>query len=582
MTRNPDPEYADVSKTVICSEKVAIAIEQSARDDLEELRETYDETLREAKMLPKLIKKHRRRAAQLLEDMKSCVSARLVRIAGWIVFRVLSKILTAIQFNKTQLEILKKVRSSNRNPIIYLPVHKSHLDYILISFVLYMNNIKPPLVAAGDNLHIPFFGNLLRGLGAFFIRRKIDPEDGAKDHVYRAVLEQYMAENLKSGESMEFFLEGGRSRSGKVVLPKTGLLSVIVNCIVENKISDVSIVPVGVSYDKLMDGSFVEEQLGKSKKPESFSVASKSIWAALHSNYGSVRVDFCQPFSLREYLRKVSDTIYSGNAVGRLQNHSLRFTSNNNSTSKCSPQTPCVACSAKAPGLRSIPSTASLYGLDCVVDSEKRIIIQDLAEHIIHDASQSSALMSTQLLSFLLLSKYRKGVTMRQLVPAMNWLRDEVIARKKEVGFSGETADVIRYAYNLLGRDLVTTEVIQMARSSSNSSSIASGGSAASTGQREGTEESNRVRKIVLLKPATKLSYILELQYYSNAVVSTFALDSIVGELTKHSYCPTLFFFRVLCQYEMFFSFLQQRTQSLLRLISEWMHFMISEATMTS
>lgn len=567
MSRNPETEYTDVSRSVIRSDKVTRAIERSAREELEDLREAYDETLREEKVLPKLVKKHRKRARGMLERMKSCISSSLMRIAGWIMFKVLSKILTTIQFNKGQIDMLKKVRSSNRNPIIYLPVHRSHLDYILISFVLYMNNIKPPLVAAGDNLHIPFFGNLLRGLGAFFIRRKMDPKEGSKDHVYRAVLEQYMAENLKSGESLEFFLEGGRSRSGKLLIPKTGLLSVVVNTVIEGKINDVSIVPVGVSYDKLIEGNFVHEQLGKAKQAENFSLASKAIWTTLHSNYGSVRVDFCQPFSLKEYLRGVSDSIYSGNVVNRLQDHSYGENAGDHgyknspfanpsaqvptggqvpaggqvptggqlsNVSKCSPRKPCVACSAKAPGLRSIPSTASLYGLDAVVDTEKRRIIQDLGEHIIFDASQSSALMSTQLLSFLLLSKYRKGATMRQLVPAMNWLRDEVILRKKEVGFTGETSDVIRYAYNLLGRDLVTTEVIQMARSSSISSNASLG--SLSPGQpRNGelSEDTSRVKKIVLLKPATKLSYILELQYYSNSVVSTFALDSIVGQCKR-------------------------------------------------
>lgn len=540
MSRNAEPEYVDVSRNVIRSNAVKGAIEQSARQELDELRETYDETLQETKILPKLIKKHRIRATRLLEDMKSSISARLLKIAGWIMFRVFSKILTTVQFNKSQIEVLRKVRSSNRNPVIYLPVHRSHLDYILISFVLYMNNIKPPLVAAGNNLYIPFFGNLLRGLGAFFIRRKMDPQEGQKDHVYRAVLEQYMTENLKSGESLEFFLEGGRSRSGKIILPKTGLLSVIVNCVIENKISDVSIVPVGVSYDKLIDGNFTDEQLGKSKTPENFSVASKSIWTALHRNYGSVRVDFCQPFSLREYLRKVSDSIYSGNSVGRLKNHSSSFPTIGGKVPepnwKCSPQQPCVACSAKAPGLRSIPSNASLYGLDCIVESEKRIIIQDLGEHVVHDASQASALMSTQLLAFLLLYKFPKGATMRTLVPAMNWLRDEVVSRKRDVGFSGEMADVIRYAYSLLGRDLVSTEVIQMNRTSMSvpppTSPPASPANSVSSGHRDVAEDSNRFRKIVVLKPATKLSYILELQYYSNAVVSAFALDSIVGQLT--------------------------------------------------
>jgi glycerol-3-phosphate O-acyltransferase 1/2 len=100
-----------------------------------------------------------------------------------------------------------------------------------------MNNIKPPLVAAGDNLLIPFFGNLMRGLGAFFIKRRLDHKSGKKDHVYRAVLHSYMTENLREGHSLEFFIEGGRSRSGKALMPKSGLLSVVVDSVLEGIIS---------------------------------------------------------------------------------------------------------------------------------------------------------------------------------------------------------------------------------------------------------------------------------------------------------------------------------------------------------
>lgn len=99
--------------------------------------------------------------------------------------------------------------------------------------MLYLNNVKAPLVAASDNLLIPFFGNLLRGLGAFFVKRKLDEPNGRPDHVYKAILQTYMQENLKAGHSLELFLEGGRSRSGKPLIPKSGLLSVIVDAIAE-------------------------------------------------------------------------------------------------------------------------------------------------------------------------------------------------------------------------------------------------------------------------------------------------------------------------------------------------------------
>lgn len=187
-----------------------------------------------------------------------------------------------------------------------------------------MNNIKPPLVAAGDNLNITFFGQLLRGLGAFFIKRRSEAS-GLQPNMYQAIMRSYITENLRAGNSLEFFMEGGRTRSGKVVMPKFGLLSIVVDALRQGKLSficfnlkhflqpidiaigavdDVYIVPVSISYEKLIEGSFIDEQLGLPKKFENFSDASKAIWETLHSNYGIVRVDFSKPFLLKEYLHQ--------------------------------------------------------------------------------------------------------------------------------------------------------------------------------------------------------------------------------------------------------------------------------------
>lgn len=163
-----------------------------------------------------------------------------MRIAGWILYRLLSRIFTSIQFNKSQLDCIRacvtKPKNGRNIPVVYLPLHRSHLDYILISFILYMNNIKPPLVAAGDNLMIPFFGQLMRGLGAFFIKRRTSSEE--QDRVYLAILQSYITENLREGNSLEFFIEGGRTRSGKMVMPKFGLLSIVLDVLLQGKLLD--------------------------------------------------------------------------------------------------------------------------------------------------------------------------------------------------------------------------------------------------------------------------------------------------------------------------------------------------------
>lgn len=118
--------------------------------------------------------------------MRSKISDVLLRLTSWVLYKLLPCFLSGVAAHPAQVEMLKAATEKAPNaPLIFLPLHRSHLDYILISFILLNNDIRSPIVAAGNNLRIPFFGALLRGLGAFFIKRKIDPLTGKKDITYR-------------------------------------------------------------------------------------------------------------------------------------------------------------------------------------------------------------------------------------------------------------------------------------------------------------------------------------------------------------------------------------------------------------
>lgn len=162
----------------------------------------------------------KQRATDLLNQMRTCISSMLLRIAGWILIKVLCRLFNSVLYRPSEMQMLKHSVRQQSAPLVFLPVHRSHLDYVLISFVLYMKGVAPPLVAAGDNLNIPLFGTLMRGLGAFFIRRRMDPIPGVRDVVYRSLLQAYVTENLKVHQNLEFFIEGARSRTGKLLLPK--------------------------------------------------------------------------------------------------------------------------------------------------------------------------------------------------------------------------------------------------------------------------------------------------------------------------------------------------------------------------
>ncbi|KAH7980765.1 hypothetical protein HPB49_019063 [Dermacentor silvarum] len=465
-------DYVPIPKEILSSERVEDAINRAIEDDPETDRA-----------------EHRKRAASIFERMRASISTTLLRVAVWFMHRIMSRMLTGVYVPRGQIDMIKRATEQNF-PMVYLPLHRSHLDYILVTYLLYLNGMRVPLVAAGDNLLIPIFGQLLRGLGGFFIKRRLDFKDGRKDHVYRAVLKEYMKEILKANHSLEFFLEGGRSRTGKTRLPKAGLLSVIVNALTEEPVEDVYIVPISISYEKLLDGNFVSEQLGEPKVMETFTAALTSIWRILHSNYGAVRVDFCQPFSLREFL-KSARTLSLGPMYFDCPLSLLGSAKDD----------------ARLIKSKECASASSLASADSLPE-DTRTAIKSLANHVVYQSTASLALMSTNLVAFLLLTKHRKGGTLQQLAESLCWLRAAVSLRNHQVMCPGESADSVRHACFLLGKEMVISETVQMEWSS-------------------GDTENNNV-KIVFYRPALHLPSVLELQYYANAVVPVFVHEAIV------------------------------------------------------
>ncbi|XP_008197640.1 glycerol-3-phosphate acyltransferase 1, mitochondrial isoform X2 [Tribolium castaneum] len=449
-------DYPQVAEIVLKDDRLKKAIEKTALQQYQDSERNDDEFYQE------LLKNNHKRAKKLLYGMRSTLSDFLLRFTSWVLYKLLPCFLSCVVAHPGQINMLKEAGKTSL-PLIFLPLHRSHLDYILISFILLNNNVRSPLVAAGDNLRIPFFGSLLRGLGAFFIKRRIDPVMGRKDHLYKAVLHTYMNECLRAGHNMEFFLEGGRTRTGKPCMPKYGILSVIVEAFMDGTIEDALLVPVSVNYEKLVDGNFVREQLGQPKEMETFGAAIKGIWHVLNSDYGMMRIDFNQPFSLRELVKTF-------NASKKLQNGFKKM-------------------------LKSNPSTTSLYGTD-VVSDEHKSVVESISKHIIYDCARSTSVMSTNALAFLLLTKFREGATIEQLVAALDSLRHELDVARKDLGFTGDSIDVVNYAIELLGPGLVRKEKIN------------------------GED---------IIKPMAILPNVIELTYYSNTLVTHYALESIVA-----------------------------------------------------
>ncbi|WP_101675211.1 glycerol-3-phosphate 1-O-acyltransferase PlsB [Alloalcanivorax mobilis] len=181
--------------------------------------------------------------------------------------------------------------------IIYVPCHRSHIDYLLLSYVVYRNGLVPPHIAAGINLNLPVVGTILRRGGAFFMRRSF-----RDNPLYSAVFYEYLHSITTRGFSIEYFVEGGRSRSGRMLQPRTGMLAMTVRSFLRDARKPIAFVPVYVGYEKVIEaGSYIGELHGGKKKKESVFGLLKSL-KVLRSHFGQVHVNFGEPIRLVDFL----------------------------------------------------------------------------------------------------------------------------------------------------------------------------------------------------------------------------------------------------------------------------------------
>ncbi len=181
--------------------------------------------------------------------------------------------------------------------VIYVPCHRSHIDYLLLSYLLFRNGLTPPHIAAGINLNMPLIGGLLRRGGAFFMRRTFKGNP-----LYTAVFNEYLHCLFSKGFPVEYFVEGGRSRTGRMLQPKTGMLAITLRSFLRSNRLPVVFVPVYIGYERVLEGrTYLGELRGASKKKESIFDIFKVI-GALKQRFGQVWVNFGEPIKLAEFL----------------------------------------------------------------------------------------------------------------------------------------------------------------------------------------------------------------------------------------------------------------------------------------
>ncbi len=203
-------------------------------------------------------------------------------------------------YNGVNVYNIERLQNANKdNEIIYVPCHRSHIDYLLLSYVLYHNGLQVPHIAAGINLNMPVVGPILRRGGAFFMRRTFK---GNK--LYAAVFDEYLHSVFSHGYSTEYFVEGGRSRTGRTLNPKAGMLAMTLRSYLRDSRKPIIFMPVYVGYEKVFESNSYQGELkGKKKKKEGLGSLVTSL-RSMKRSFGKVRVTFGDPINFDQLLDK--------------------------------------------------------------------------------------------------------------------------------------------------------------------------------------------------------------------------------------------------------------------------------------
>jgi len=211
-------------------------------------------------------------------------------LLGWVLNRI---------YDGVAVGNAERIRQVARDyELVYVPCHRSHMDYLLVSYVLFHQGLVPPHIAAGINLNFWPIGSVLRRAGAFFLRRSF-----SGNKLYGAIFNEYLNILFNKGYSVEYFPEGGRSRTGRLLQPKTGMLTMTVeNVLRGGRKKPLLLVPVYIGYDKIMEGSsYLGELRGNNKKSESIGQL-LGARKALKQSFGQVHVNFGKPVCIETWL----------------------------------------------------------------------------------------------------------------------------------------------------------------------------------------------------------------------------------------------------------------------------------------
>lgn len=281
------------SKQRMASVGPTLPIRQQMLKMLLNSQEISDAIQEEAKSKNISIEKARKNALSMLNEIAANFTYRALKITDYILTWAWNRLYQGLKV--THADPIRGL-AQNGHEIVYAPCHRSHMDYLLLSYVLYRQGLVPPHIAAGINLNFWPAGPIFRRLGAFFIRRSF-----RGNKLYTSVFRKYLAELFIRGYSVEYFIEGGRSRTGRLLDPKTGMLMMTIQTLLRGDPRPISIVPVYIGYEHVLEvATYAKELRGATKQKE-------NLWQTLKAFFklkklGLGYVNFGDPIPLNQFL----------------------------------------------------------------------------------------------------------------------------------------------------------------------------------------------------------------------------------------------------------------------------------------
>ncbi len=234
----------------------------------------------------------RAEAEKIFREITANMNSTYLAILNWIVSPIFRRLFASID----TLGLEKVSDYAKRHPVVLIPSHRSYFDFLILSWLFYGNHLVPPHIAARENMAFGPFGFIFRHAGAFFLRRSFD------EPLYKEIFRAYVGYLVREGFTQEFFIEGGRSRTGRSLAPRLGMVSWNIEAFIASGRRDLFFVPVAIAYERLVEeGAMVEELEGGQKTNESVLglVRARKV---LRRRFGSVFVNFGEPISLAQAL----------------------------------------------------------------------------------------------------------------------------------------------------------------------------------------------------------------------------------------------------------------------------------------